>query len=155
MDISKAKERLRAYQTMQRDLDNQVERLERLTAQLETPGSPSLTGMPKATGYIESRMTIMIARKVDLEKQIEQAIARERTEREGIERVVCMMERPDEKAIIRLRYLDDAKWTEINEVLHGKRDDFKDKTDDYLRQTYRKHGTALVSFAEAGGGGEP
>lgn len=155
MDIGKTKARLRAYQTMQRDLDNQVERLERITAQLEAPGSPSLTGMPKATGYVESRMTTMIARKVDLEKQIEADIRAERSERKAIEDICKRMSNPDERAIIRLRYLDEAKWTEINEVLHGKREDFAAKTEDYLRQTYRKHGTALVSFAAADDDGPP
>ena len=63
--------------------------------------------------------------------------------------ITAAMAKPDERTVIQLRYLDGAKWEAIAEVLYSQRDDFVDKSDYYLRQTFRKHGTALLGFAEA------
>ena len=37
----------------------------------------------------------------------------------------------------------------LSAVIYGSRDDFEAKHDYFLRQTFRKHGAALLSFAES------
>lgn len=145
----RAKKRLAAYRDLQQTIDYKTERLARMAEKLTSIGSPQISDMPKAPSGPGDRMTEAIARKVDLEREIQQDIAKERAEYEAISLIASAMTKPDERTVIQLRYLDGAKWDEIAEVLYQQRDDYVDKSDYYLRQTFRKHGTALLSFAEA------
>lgn len=155
----RSKARLNAYREMQQDIDFMVERLARMESKMESPGTQwvkeartgesKLNDMPRAPGYSGDRLSDQVARKVELEEEIRMAVARERAEYEAIKLITAHMRRSDERAIIQFRYLDGDKWTEINEVIHGNREDFPEKIEDYLRQTFRKHGTALLSFAKA------
>lgn len=145
----RAKKRLAAFRDLQQTIDFKTERLERMAAKLTSIGSQQITDMPKAPSGPGDRMAEAIARKVDLEREIQQDIARERAEFDAILLITKAMAKPDEQIVIQLRYLDGAKWKEIAEALYQQRDDYEEKQDDYLRQTFRKHGTALLSFAAA------
>ena len=145
----RAKKRLKAYRDLQESIDFKTERLARMADKLQSIGSQQITDMPRSPSGPGDRMAAAIARKVDLEAEIRQDIARERAEYEAIRMIAAAMEKADERTVIQLRYLDGAKWDEISEVLYQQRDDFAEKPDNYLRQTFRKHGTALLSFAEA------
>lgn len=145
----RAKKRLTAFRDLQQTIDFKTERLERMAAKLTSIGSQQITDMPKAPSGPGDRMAEAIARKVDLEREIQQDIARERAEYDAILLITKAMERPDERVVIQLRYLDGAKWREIAEALYQSRDDYEEKADNYLQQVFRKHGTALLNFAEA------
>lgn len=146
----RAKKRLAAFKDLRQSIDYKTERLAMMEEKLGSISSPQITDMPKAPSYGgNDRMIDAIARKMDLEQEIQQDIAKERAEYEAIQLIASVMEKPDERTVIQLRYLDGAKWDEISEVLFSRRDDFDMKSDNYLRQTYRIHGTALLSFAAA------
>lgn len=145
----RAKKRLAAFRDLQQTIDFKTERLERMAAKLTSIGSQQITDMPKAPSGPGDRMAEAIARKVDLEREIQQDIARERAEYDAILLITKAMTKPDEQIVIQLRYLDGAKWEVIAEALYSQRDDYELKADYYLRQTFRKHGTALICFAEA------
>lgn len=143
-----AKERLNAFRDFQRGLDYKIERINMMEQQLQSVGAGSLDGMPRAPGYEGDRMAEKIARLVDLKKELEDDIAEERRRYAEIKAIADGMKHADERTVIQLRYLDGAKWPAVSAALYGHRDDFGEKADYYLRQTFRKHGTALQSFAE-------
>ncbi len=145
----RAKKRLKAYRDLQESIDFKTERLARMEDKLQSIGSQQISDMPRSPSGPGDRMASAIARKVDLEAEIRQDIARERAEYEAIRMIAAAMPKADERTVIQLRYLDGAKWSEISEVLYQQRDDYEEKSEYYLRQTFRKHGTALLSFAEA------
>lgn len=149
LPVERAKKRLQAYRDLQESIDFKTERLARMEERLESFSSQQISDMPRVSSGIGDRMAVAVARKIDLEEEVRQDIARERAEYEAIRMIAGTMERADERTVIQLRYLDGAKWDEISKVLYQQRDDFSEKSEDYLRQTFRKHGRAIRSFAEA------
>ena len=146
----RAKKRLTAFRDLQQTIDFKTERLERMTEKLTSVGSPQISDMPKAPpGSGNDRMIDAICRKIELEQEIQQDIAKERAEYDAILLITKAMAKPDERIVIQLRYLDGAKWSEVAEALYQNREDYIDKAENYLQQVFRKHGTALLSFAAA------
>lgn len=145
----RAKRRLKAFMDLKESNDLKTERLARMEEKLESIGSQQISDMPRAPSGPGDRMADAIARKVDLEAELRQDVARERAEYEAIRMIAAAMPKADERTVIELRYLDGVKWGEISEILYQQREDFEDKVEYYLRQTFKKHGTALLSFADA------
>lgn len=142
------KDRLAAYTAMLRDIDNQLERLDRMEMTMASPPGPDLTGMPRGSGTPSDRTGMMVERKMELEEQIDRLKAEEKQERNAIEGLILQLSDPDERAVIRLRYFDRAEWPDVTFALYGNRPDFADKADAYQRRMYRVHGRALLSLAE-------
>ena len=128
------KDRLAAYTAMLRDIDNQLERLDRMEMTMASPPGPDLTGM-------------MVERKMELEEQIDRLKAEEKQERSAIEGLILQLSDPDERAVIRLRYFDRADWESTCGVLFGDRRDYVDRVDAYQNRTYKIHGRALLNLA--------
>lgn len=144
----KIKDRLADYTAMLRDIDNQIERLDRMTLTMADPPGPDMTGMPRGSGTPTDRTGMMVARKLELEEQIKESIAEERRENAAIERMIRKLDNPDERAVIRLRYFDRAGWDEIAGALFGDRQDYLDKEETYQKRTFRLHGRALLALAK-------
>ena len=66
--------------------------------------------------------------------------------------IVEWLEYPDERMIIRLRYIDGLSWREISELLFSKRRDYYDEEEKYKKRVYRMHGNPLVKLANANNG---
>lgn len=148
----KIKDRLADYTAMLRDIDNQIERLDRMTLTMAAPPGPDMTGMPRGSGTPTDRIGMMVARKLELEEQIKESIAEERWENAAIERMIRKLDNPDERAVIRLRYFDRAGWDEIAGALFGDRQDYLDKEETYQKRTFRLHGRALLALAKVAEG---
>ena len=148
----KIKDRLADYTAMLRDIDNQIERLDRMTLTMAAPPGPDMTGMPRGSGTPTDRTGMMVARKLELEEQIKESIAEERRENAAIERMIRKLDNPDERAVIRLRYFDRAGWDEIAGALFGDRQDYLDKEETYQKRTFRLHGRALLALAKVAEG---
>lgn len=144
----KIKDRLADYTAMLRDIDNQIERLDRMAMTMTAPPGPDMTGMPRGSGTPTDRTGMMVARKLELEEQIKESIAEERRENAAIERMIRKLDHPDERAVIRLRYFDRAGWDEIAGALFGDRQDYLDKEETYQKRTFRLHGRALLTLAK-------
>ena len=136
---------------MLREIDNQIERIERMEALMTSPTGPNLSGMPRASGSTGDRVAMQVARKMELEETIKETIEAEQAERKAIEEMVQQIKKPDERAVIRLRYFDRAEWPEICQILYGEAEDFEENTESYMRKIFRVHGTALVCLAGATG----
>ena len=141
------KDRLAAYTAMLRDIDNQLERLDRMEMTMASPPGPDLTGMPRGSGTPSDRTGMMVLRKMELEEQIEERLAEEREERAALEAMIRQVENPDERAVLRLRYFDRADWDGICAVLFSDRQDYLERIDSYQNRTYKIHGRALLNLA--------
>ncbi len=144
----KIKARLQRYTAMLRDIDNQLERLDRMESTMTSPPGPDLSGMPRGSGTPTDRTGMMVIRKLELEEKVKATIEKERAENAAIEVMIDRLDKPDERAIIRLRYFDRAEWDEITSVLFGDRTDYVDKLDTYQKRTFRLHGSALLALAK-------
>ena len=115
--VNQVKERLQRYAAMQRDIDNQIERLERLQAALGDPAAPSLSGMPRGGSGGTDKIGRRLERIEQLEGEIRAAIEQEATERAALEAMIGQLRDPDERAVIRMRYFDRQEWGDIAEIL--------------------------------------
>lgn len=146
-DVEAVKSRLQEYVENERDIDNQIERLEHLIARLEGLGAQVLTDMPKAPSAVNDRMAELIGQKEELEEEIRASVCEQSRERKRIEEILKHMKNPDERAVIQMKYLDRSSWIEVRDMMFGSKADFEGKEDTYLRRTHRIHGSALVNIA--------
>lgn len=147
-DVQGVKEKLMEYRETEKEIDSQIERLERLQAKMYGVGSPQLSDMPKPTGVAGDRISGLIAQKDELESKIRKMINDHTDQRNRIESLVCKLRKADQKTVIRMRYLDGEKWCDISEVLFSSRDDYEGKEDNYLRTVGNIHGRALLNIAK-------
>ena len=61
------KDRLAAYTAMLRDIDNQLERLDRMEMTMASPPGPDLTGMPRGSGTPSDRTNEAIMLRLNTE----------------------------------------------------------------------------------------
>ena len=127
---------------------NRRERLDRMEATIGSPSGPDLSGMPRPQGGVSNPVAAAVEKKMELEAKIRQKEAEEKAERRAIEAMTELMDDPDERLTIQLKYLDRAEWPDVTFALYGNRPDFADKADAYQRRMYRVHGRALLSLAE-------
>lgn len=142
------KERLKRYIRIRQEVENQLERLERMEATLCSPSSTNLSGMPHGSFAVD-RMAIAVSRKIELEETIKAGLEKECQEVKELEEGVQLLEEPNERQVIRMRYFDGLTWLEICEALFGKKKDYSERAETYERRTYKIHGTALVHIQQA------
>ncbi|MBR3973039.1 MAG: hypothetical protein IKJ99_03695 [Oscillospiraceae bacterium] len=147
-DTEAVKARLEEYVAAEEDIDREIERLEYLTSKMTSISSQVMTGMPRATSASTDRMADMLGRKEELEESIKASVAKQAEERKSIEKIIRHLSSSEERAVIRLRYLDRTDWNDVLEVMFGLKPDFDDKFESYRRRMYRSHGTALINMAK-------
>ena len=148
-DVSEIKKRLMAYRDIDRDIDNQIERIENLEAKMCSIGSPELSDMPKSPNTVGDRLASQIALKCEMEDKVRSLIEHRDEERRWIEGVLSHIKNPDERAVIEMRYIDVENWPDVSRMLFGRKVDYEDRMESYLRRTTKLHGRALVSMAMA------
>ena len=141
------RKRLAAYRTLNEEIDNEIERLDRMQDRASSVSSPNLSGMPKAPSPVYDRMAEMVARIVDLRTEIEDLIRERDEERKAIEALVKRLDKAGERAVIRSRYLDLEEWEDVQFVLFGNKADFDDRYDDYKQRMFRWHRSAITNLA--------
>lgn len=142
------KKRLEAYRDKERDIENQLERLEGFEMRLKSIGSPTLSDMPKIQSVSHDRIADIIAQKMELEEEIQGDIDFQRKERKEINLVLKKLPTSDEKAVIRMRYFDRLSWYDVTDMLFGGKADYLGKEDTYLRRTHNIHRSALINMTE-------
>lgn len=142
------RKRLEEYRSDEREIENQTERLERLKTKMKEVGAQNLTGMPHSPSPAHDRMSDYVYRKEELAREIEDAVAKHQKTRAEIEKIVKTMKKPDERAVIRSRFIDAQEWPDVNDILHGGKYDFHAKEENYYRRTMYIYSNALISFAE-------
>lgn len=142
------KERLQDYRLLKRDIDNQIERLERLEEKAGLPSSPNLSGMPKSQNTVPDRLADIIARIIDLKENIKELQCEQDTERKNLEKLIRRLKNADEKAVIRLRYFDFEEWEDIIMLIFGDEIDFIDKYDAYKQKVFRLHKSGIINMSK-------
>ena len=142
------KERLKRYIRIRQEVENQLDRLERMELTLYSPSSSNMDGMPRSGSAAVDRMAIAVSRKIELEEIIKTGLVKECKEIKELEEGVQLLEEPNERQVIRLRYFDGLTWLEICEALFGKKKDYSERAETYERRTYKIHGTALVHIQQ-------
>ena len=148
LSVRSIKAKLKAYGELERDIDNQIERLERLETKMYTAGSPMMSDMPHAPTPTNDRMAMMIAQRDELKDRIMHRIEERQAAYKEIEDKLECLYRADQRAVIRMRYLDGETWDYINRALYGNCEDYKVNEDTYMRKIMRIHGLALVNMAK-------
>lgn len=141
------KQKLESYATLQRKIDNQIERLENLNATMGSPSTPNLTGLPSGGGDGTSKIERQVAKKDELEKKIRRMIMEERQLRKELEQLIETLKNPDEQTVIEMRYIDREKWWTVCAALYSTEPDYNEKADKYLKRTFKLHGSALQALA--------
>lgn len=145
--VDDVKELLRDYRESEKDIDMQIERLDRIETKLMSIGSPSLSGMPRDPSPSQSRMADLICSKIDLENDIKEAVAELKRKRKEIEKIIAKLRHSEERAVIRMRYIDGLGWDEVLDAMFGGKEDFLDKEETYNRRMYKIHGSALLNMS--------
>ena len=57
------------------------------------------------------------------------------------------IQHPDERAVIRIRYIDRENWRTVAKMMFGMNDDFDYREDTYIRRVHKIHGSALLDMA--------
>lgn len=147
-DVDAIRDRLNEYRETERDIDNQIERLEHLNSKMVGVGAQVLSDMPKAPSPSNDRMADLVAQKEELENLIRTMVTSQSRERMEIESILSHLRKRDERAVIRMRYFDRSSWNEVTKMLFGSKGDFDEKADTYLRRAHRVHGDALLNMAK-------
>lgn len=147
-DVSAVKDWLIEYREKERDIDNQIERLERFTIKMTSVGAQVISGMPRATGTTGDRIGSMIGQKEELEASIRSDVKEQSDKRRLIESILARLQHSDERAVIRIRYIDRESWNIVAELMFGSCDDYEGKEDTYLRRVHKVHGAALQNMAK-------
>lgn len=148
LNVGAVKDWLIEYRNNERDLDNQSERLERLVMKMNSVGTQNLSDMPRTPTRTHDRIGDYLARREELEENIAATIKRQTATRTRIEELLSALKNPDEKAVIRGRYLDCLSWSDVSDLMFGGKPDFIGKEDSYLRRTHKIHGNALYHIAK-------
>lgn len=151
-DAETVKNWLSRYQENEEQLDRLIERIDALRSRLESPGSPSLSGMPHGVGYEGDSIGRKLAAIESLEEQAQEMLAKSRHLYAEINSAISRIKGraknwPDRKVVLEMKYLDLFSWEEINTVLWSNRPDFDDRLESYQRRTFRLHAEALESMA--------
>ena len=148
VDVTSIKTRLMNYREMEREIDNQIERIENLQAKMSGIGSPVLSDMPKSPNTVHDRIGRMVAQKDEMERKVRKLVDIQSRERHWIQNILSHLKKADERAVIQMRYIDSESWSNVSRMLFGAKDDYEEKQESYLRRTTKLHGRALVSMAK-------
>lgn len=146
--IKALKERLMDYRDREREIDNQIERIDNLRDKMLSIGSPELSDMPEPNGVARDRIGELIAHIDELERQVRDLIRFQGNEREWIEKKLTHLKKADDRACIRMRYIDVMSWPKVTLSLFGCNEDYMQRKDSYIRRTTKIHRRALAKMAE-------
>lgn len=150
MQIESLKRWLESYQERKQDFEATCERLERLEARLTAPRSAALSGVPRAAVSDPDRLTFPVAELQELQAETKRQAAALRDLRYRIEAAIKLIDGPDwanQRAVLRMRYIDGERWEVIAQLLFWRDPDFQMKQDSYVRRAYKIRKAALRTLA--------
>jgi len=125
-----AKEFLRQVRTIDRRIEEQLERLERMRARLEAGRSSNLTGMPRGGS---TDWTATADQVIALEQRYNAKIREMCRLKQAAQDAIDQVEEAQLREVLELYYLDGFTWEQVAETM---------RLD--LRWVYRLHGRALM-----------
>ena len=142
--IDEIKQRLSQYSAIRVELDNLLDRLERLKSEESMPAMRPSDGS-KSTGGTGDRQERSIIRRMEYEERHKAEIHVKRNELREIECLINSISDPMERMVLRIRYTDSetAKpmpWRAVAMAI------YRDDSDAKMLATYRLHSRALNSL---------
>lgn len=134
------KQYLNTYRELREEINDEEERLS--TIRPEHIGSSSGGGGGGGHGKPD-KMATQICIRADLEEKLVHMRREEVRMRSQIEAAIDIALKPNEKRVIRLRYIDGHEWRLITQIIYHKRPDYMECEENYRRMTLRIHGHAL------------
>lgn len=151
MQIESLKRWLESYQERQRDFEATCERLERLESKLTSPRSAALTGLPGAAAPDPDRLTLPLAELEELRHDTAKQSAELRDLRRRIDAAIRLIDGPgwpNQRAALRMRYIDGETFETIARLLFWRDPDFLLKQESYIRRTFKLRKAALRALAK-------
>lgn len=144
--VDEIKKRLSNYCAIRVELENMVERLERLKSEETLPPMRPGNGS-KPTGGTGDRQERAVIRRMEYEERHAAAIAAKQDELHNIERLINAIVDPMERMVLRIRYTEseNAKpmpWRAVAMTI------YKDDSDSKMLAIYRLHGRALKNLQD-------
>lgn len=142
---------LQRYQKAARDSESLDARVANARARTETARTSRLDRLPHGGGFAGDTVGAALARVDEFEREAREARTYAMALYRDIDATIKKISGPgwpDQRAVLRVRYLDLEGWTGVTEVLFGARDDFEDRQESYLRRVHKIHGKALAALAE-------
>lgn len=133
------------------DAELTEERLDTLRSRAESARTASLSGLPHAAGETVDRVGVIVAQIEELTEEntrLWKKVGELRREREAAIKQIHGHGWPEQRAVLRLRYIDQETWSDLAFVLFGSKEDFTEREDAYLRRAYKIHGKALYELAQ-------
>jgi DNA-directed RNA polymerase specialized sigma24 family protein len=130
------KERLRAYQSIKREREQILQRLEEVETALYYPKVQQLDAMPGSGTKEGNPQENLAIYHIELQDLYKAKLAEMAAEQLAIEKAIEPLE-PTARMLLRYRYLDGLKWEEVCCRLNYS-----------WRQTHRLHGEALQKLRE-------
>lgn len=141
------KNRLNKHRKMLERLDALKEELSFIMARYGSPRSPNLSGVPSGgTGELTETEQI-VHKKLELEEIIKVAAAEIADDWAELSPLFLNLG-PMQTLILNLRYQYGASWKDICKQIYGRREDYDDNSDLYMKRIFNEHGRALRSLSE-------
>lgn len=131
------------------DAELTEERLAALQSRAESARTASLSGLPHAAGETVDRVGVLVAQIEELTAEnarLWRVVSELRREREAAIGQIHGHGWPEQRAVLRLRYIDLETWNDLTFALFGSKEDFTEREDAYLRRAYKIHGKALYEL---------
>ena len=132
------KQELRSYRRIETEIRQLEGTIRELNASAYSPRIPKLTGQPgMPTLNVESVQERIITEIMDLRARYEERVLELIEQRKRIEEAIDGLEDPDQRTILRYRYIDGKSWKRTAQLVH------------YSKETVlRKHGKALYALKD-------
>ncbi|MBD5469224.1 MAG: DUF1492 domain-containing protein [Lachnospiraceae bacterium] len=140
------KRRLQDYTERRRDFENENERYIRLYQAAHSPKTPRFDAIRKGSPD-KDLMGNQVAELIEMEKDLKSEQEAIIEERKQLQRLIKKLKKADERAVIRMKYLDGMDWVDIAAALYRKQKDYKVAEQAYLDKAYKLHGAALLSLS--------
>ena len=142
------KEWLSRYRLAVEEAEGLSERARELRAQVESARTSNLDGMPHHQPFSADRIGRVLGQIEELEQQAQAAWDSAAGVYDELQAAINALPSPNLRTVLCARYLDLLTWERVTSVLFGSREDFEQKSDSYLRRTFKFHGTALAELAQ-------
>lgn len=131
---------LKNYRILVVEVQQLKEQLASLESSLYSPKGQRFTSTPRVPSGERSTMDGAVARHVELEAMYREQLADKEAQQLAIERALSALADPDERVVMRERYLKGRGWSTIVREMA--------KLGISERQVYRLHGLALLKLKE-------
>lgn len=144
------KEYLRTHAEHRKELQDELQRYELDHGHSYYGKSPSnIDGMPHAVGGFLNGTYDQVNRTIDTETYIDKLETLVNEEQREIEKVLKLLNKADQKSVIRYKYYNCLEWEDVAFYLYCNNRNYCENTDYYKNKAQKIHGAALANMIKA------